>query len=74
MVARYRIPAGLPALGRAVLGVSVALMAATCSKSDARPPRPSVPVTVAAVQQRSVPYEISAIGTVTPIQTVSVRS
>jgi len=29
---------------------------------------------VAPVQQRSVPYEISAIGTVTPIQTVAVRS
>ncbi len=50
------------------------LVAAACSNSDARPPRPSVPVTVAEVQQRSVPYEISAIGSVTPIQTVAVRS
>jgi multidrug efflux system membrane fusion protein len=33
-----------------------------------------VPVTVAPVEQRSVPQEISAIGTVTPIQTVAVRS
>ena len=31
-------------------------------------------MTVAPVEQRSVPYEISAIGSVTPIQTVAVRS
>jgi len=33
-----------------------------------------VPVTVATVQQRAVPLEIGAIGTVTPIQSVAVRS
>jgi multidrug efflux system membrane fusion protein len=49
-----------------------AALAAACRK-DAPPPRPTVPVTVAAVEQRSVPQEISAIGTVTPIQTVAVR-
>jgi multidrug efflux system membrane fusion protein len=64
MMPRYRLATPLFA----------ALLAAGCSKSDARPPRPSVPVTVAPVRQRSVPYEISAIGSVTPIQTVAVRS
>lgn len=49
-----------------------AALAAACRK-DAPPPRPTVPVTVAAVEQRSVPQEISAIGAVTPIQTVAVR-
>jgi multidrug efflux system membrane fusion protein len=47
---------------------------AGCHRGDARPRQPSVPVTVASVEARSVPYEISAIGTVTPIQTVAVRS
>jgi len=68
------MPNRLAARIRAALTAALALAAAACSKSDARPPRPSVPVTVAAVQQRSVPYEISAIGAVTPIQTVAVRS
>ena len=52
---------------------ALAVLAAACRK-DAPPPRPSVPVTVASVTQRSVPQEISAIGTVTPIQTVAVRA
>ncbi len=64
MMPRYLVPTVL----------ILPLAAAACSKSDARPPRPSVPVTVAPVTQRSVPYEISAIGSVTPIQTVAVRS
>jgi len=59
---------------RALAALLLMVAPAACSKSDARPPRPSVPVTVAPVQQRSVPYEISAIGSVTPIQTVAVRS
>ncbi|MBI1723938.1 MAG: efflux RND transporter periplasmic adaptor subunit [Gemmatimonadetes bacterium] len=33
-----------------------------------------MPVTVAPVTERAVPYEISAVGTVTPLQTVAVRS
>jgi len=65
MMPRYLVPPHLLAL---------AVVAAACSKSDARPPRPSVPVTVAPVTQRSVPYEISAIGSVTPLQSVAVRS
>jgi membrane fusion protein, multidrug efflux system len=50
-----------------------AIAASACHK-DAPPPRPTVPVSVATVQRRSLPQEISAIGSVTPIQTVSVRS
>jgi multidrug efflux system membrane fusion protein len=44
-----------------------------CGKAR-RPERPRVPVTVAPVRQRSVAYDISAIGSVTPIQSVAVRS
>ena len=74
MMPRYRIPKRLSAQALATTVAALAFAAAACSKSDARAPRPSVPVTVAPVQQRSVPYEISAIGTVTPIQSVAVRS
>ena len=48
-------------------------LAAGCKEARPRE-RPSVPVTVATVVQRSVPNELSAIGTVTPIQAVAVRS
>ncbi len=74
MTSRYRVSTDRPAALAAALSLALALAPGACSKGDARPPRPSVPVTVAPVQQRAVPYEISAIGTVTPIQTVSVRS
>ncbi|HTT67534.1 MAG TPA: efflux RND transporter periplasmic adaptor subunit [Gemmatimonadales bacterium] len=57
----------------AALSAVLAVLACACRK-DAPPPRPTVPVTVARVEQRSVPQEISAIGTVTPIQTVAVRA
>ncbi|HXY19103.1 MAG TPA: efflux RND transporter periplasmic adaptor subunit [Gemmatimonadales bacterium] len=59
---------------RASLPVLAAVLAGACKNGDARTPRPNVPVTVATAQARSVPYEISAIGTVTPIQTVAVRA
>jgi multidrug efflux system membrane fusion protein len=74
MMPRYpTLPEPL-SLSRPVCAAVLALALAACSRSDARPPRPSVPVTVAQVQQRSVPYEISAIGSVTPLQSVAVRS
>lgn len=56
----------------ALLALSL-LLAAGCSKAP-RPERPRVPVTVAPVRQRSVAYDISAIGSVIPIQSVAVRS
>ena len=74
MMARYRIQTAFTVARRAAPALVLALGTGACSNSDARPPRPSVPVTVAPVQERSVPYEISAIGTVTPIQSVAVRS
>jgi len=74
MTPRYPIPElrlPFPRAGKALLAVA---LAGACKNGDARTPRPNVPVTVAAAQARSVPYEISAIGTVTPIQTVAVRA
>jgi len=53
--------------------VLTAVAAFGCKQAPRRE-RPRVPVTVATVQQRSVPNEISAIGSVTPIQAVAVRS
>jgi multidrug efflux system membrane fusion protein len=69
MMARYHTRTNLAAVTCAAL-----VAAAGCSKSNARTAPPRVPVTVASVQQRSVPYEISAIGSVTPLQSVAVRS
>ena len=56
----------------ALLALSL-LVVAGCGKPR-RPERPRVPVTVAPVRQRAVAYDISAIGSVTPIQSVAVRS
>ena len=53
--------------------VFLALAAPACSKPP-RPERPKVSVTVAEARLRSVALELSAIGTVTPIQSVAVRS
>ena len=44
-----------------------------CSRKGASGP-PRVPVTIAHVEQRAVPYEILATGTVEPLHTVSVQS
>jgi multidrug efflux system membrane fusion protein len=61
-----------PATLRIALVAGLAI-AGACSKQPPRE-RPRVPVTVATVQQRSVPYELAAIGSVTPLQSVAVRS
>ena len=53
--------------------VILALAATACGKPP-RPERPKVSVTVAEARLRSVALELSAIGTVTPIQSVAVRS
>jgi multidrug efflux system membrane fusion protein len=73
MVRRYTFSTRVFSVRHTALLAAFAALGAACRK-DAPPPRPSVPVTVASVEQRSVPQEISAIGTVTPIQTVAVRS
>lgn len=50
-----------------------AVLLAACSDPKTPPP-PTVPVSVARVDRRDVPYEIDATGTVEPMQTVSVAS
>jgi multidrug efflux system membrane fusion protein len=50
----------------------LALGLAAC-KEDALPPPAPVPVTLAAVERRAVPFELLATGTVEPLQTVSVQ-
>lgn len=53
----------------------VVLTAAACAKKAApRPGRAPVAVTVASVQRESVPFDVTAIGGVTPMQTASVVS
>ena len=42
-------------------------------KEEALPPSPPVPVTLAAVERRPVPFELLATGTVEPLQAVSVQ-
>lgn len=74
MMPTYPAPTGRAPLLSASLLALAAVLAGGCKNGNARTPRPTVPVTVAAVEQRSVPYEISAIGTVTPIQTVAIRA
>lgn len=49
------------------------LLALGCSRKGAGG-LPRVPVTVARVEQRAVPYEIAATGTVEPLRTVAVQS
>jgi multidrug efflux system membrane fusion protein len=50
---------------------AVCVVVAACAKHE--PTRsPSVPVTVGLAERRAVPYELSATGTVEPIQTVNV--
>jgi len=55
---------------RPLLGL---LLLAGCSKNDPPPP-PPVPVTVATVERRPVPFELAATGTVEPLQTVAVQA
>jgi len=62
-----------PIVRRLPLLLLTATLAAGCKEARPRE-RPRVPVTAATVVQRSVPNEISAIGSVTPIQAVAVRS
>jgi multidrug efflux system membrane fusion protein len=50
----------------------VVLVAASACKQSARPAAPSVPVTVAKAEERPVPFEVTAPGTVEPIRAVAV--
>jgi membrane fusion protein, multidrug efflux system len=54
-------------------GAALALLGLACTKKDP-PPAQRVPVTVAAAERRSMPFELSGTGTVEPLQTVSVQA
>jgi membrane fusion protein, multidrug efflux system len=57
-------------LRNTILGL---LLLTGCSDKDP-PPAPPVPVTVAPVERRTVPFELPATGTVEPLQTVAVQA
>ncbi|HWR16254.1 MAG TPA: efflux RND transporter periplasmic adaptor subunit [Terriglobales bacterium] len=58
----------------AVICLSLGLLAG-CQKKEAAPQgRPAVPVTVANVEQRNMPLQVTAIGTVEPFSTVQIRT
>ena len=54
--------------------VSLAMLLAGCSKQEAAPPPPAAPVSVAKVQQKSVPLELRVIGAVEAYSTVDVKA
>jgi multidrug efflux system membrane fusion protein len=55
--------------------VIILLVLSACSKEKPKAQgRPPVPVTVASVEQRTMPVQVTAIGTVEPYQTVSVKT
>src|SRR2546430_11362491 len=53
--------------------LAAALRAASCPRRGAGGP-PRVPVTIARAEQRPIPFEITATGTVEPLQTASVQA
>lgn len=55
------------------VGVPAALAAAGCSKEQAPPPKPVIPVVVAPAVTGDVPVTLTGNGTVEPIQTVAVQ-
>lgn len=78
----FRNPIGRTGLRRTVCGVAPAvltllsMLAAGCAKQQAAGPvvRPSIPVTVAKVTQKSMPVTLEAIGSVEAYSTVLIRS
>jgi multidrug efflux system membrane fusion protein len=69
---RQRWPLGVTAAVLLAFGVLTGC-AGQKNSAQANAPR-IVPVTVAKAQQRDVPVSVSAIGTVTPLQTVQIKS
>lgn len=58
----------------AIRGLSaLALILLPACRDDAPPPAPPVPVTVATVERRDVPFELAATGSVEPLETVAVE-
>jgi len=58
---------------RALILTTVALLCA-CTAKKMKPAEERVPVTVATAQQKNIPVQLRAIGTVQPLQTVAVRA
>lgn len=56
------------------LMIAAALFAAACTQQKPKPVDEAVPVTVATVEQKDVPIQIRAIGTVQPLSNVAVRA
>jgi membrane fusion protein, multidrug efflux system len=54
--------------------ILLVVLLAACGGKKAKPPDERIPVTVATVQQKDMPVEIRAIGSVQPLQTVAVRA
>lgn len=57
----------------AALAVAAGMAAGCAKKEAAAPPSPGVPVVVTKVTQRSMPVELTAVGNVEAISTVSIR-
>jgi membrane fusion protein, multidrug efflux system len=55
------------------VSAALCLLGTACAKKDPPPPA-RVPVTVASAERRAMPFELSATGTVEPIQTVAVQA
>ncbi|HEX7419675.1 MAG TPA: efflux RND transporter periplasmic adaptor subunit [Thermoanaerobaculia bacterium] len=54
--------------------ILLVVLLAACGGKKAKPPDERIPVTVATAQQKDMPVEIRAIGSVQPLQTVAVRA
>lgn len=63
----------IPAGARRALAVAISFLLAGCSAGGGRG-TPRVPIAVAPVESRSVPYEIEATGTVEPLQSAAVTA
>src|SRR2546427_2934681 len=54
--------------------VFVSFSLAACSGAKQKPPEERIPVTVAVAQQKDIPLQINAIGSLQPLATVAVRA
>lgn len=59
--------------GGIAAALQIALLLAACSGTKQKPPDDRVPVMVAVAEQKDVPMQIRAIGSVQPVATVAVR-
>lgn len=62
------------ATARLLAGIPLAALLAAGCKDQAPPAPPAVPVTVGTAEQRVVPLELQATGTVEPMQTVAIQA